>query len=125
MDDKLQLELLPFGSNKFDSEKVSRYLDQSYIQILLDAISSQERDYVIFCGEVFETLLEKYIVSKKDYEFKLPKVNGEIARNNSNFSKIIIDFNGKKIPVGIARSFAQMGINMNEYGKKCSELYNL
>lgn len=124
MDNKLQLELLPFGSSKFETSLIKDDALKSYIEILLDTITSQERGYVIFCGKVFETVLKNYIVSKKDYEFKLPKVDGSIAKNNSSFSKIIINFNGNEISAGIAKSFAQQGLNMSEYGKKCCQLYD-
>ncbi len=124
IDDKLQLELLPFGSSKFETALIKGNLLKPYIETLLNTISSQEREYVIFCGKVFETLLKDYIVSKKDYDFKLPKVDGSTAKNNSSFSKIVINFNGKEISAGIAKSFAQQGLNMSEYGIKCCELYN-
>lgn len=124
MDNKLQLELLPFGSSKFETALIKGNSLKPYIEILLDTIISHDREYIIFCGKVFETLLKDYIVSKKDYEFKLPKVDGSMAKNNSSFSKIIINFNGNKISAGIAKSFAQQGLNMSEYGKKCYQLYN-
>lgn len=127
IDDKLQLELLPFGSNNFETNKVESVKKslQPYVETLLETITSQERDYIIFCGKVFETLLQPYIVFKEDHAFKLPKVNGGIAANDSRFSNVTLEFNDKRFSAGIAQSFAQMGINMNEYGKKCSELYNL
>jgi hypothetical protein len=127
IDDKLQLELLPFGSNSFETNKVESAKEslQPYVEILLDTITSQERDYVVFCGKVFETLLQPYIVFKEDHAFKLPKVKGGIAVNYSRFSNVTLEFNNKRFSAGIAQSFAQMGINMSEYGKKCSELYNL
>lgn len=124
MDNKLQLELLPFGSSKFETALIKGDPLKPYIEILLDTIISEEREYVIFCGKVFETLLKDYILSKKDYVFKLPKIDGSTAKNNSSFSKIIINFNGKEISAGIAKSFAQQGLNMSEYGDKCWQLYN-
>ena len=120
----MQLELIPFGSSKFETTLIKGDPLKAYIETLLDTIISEEREYVIFCGKVFETLLKDYIVSKKDYVFKLPKTDGSTAKNNSSFSRIIINFNGKKISAGIAQSFAQQGLNMSEYGKKCYELYN-
>lgn len=124
MDNKLQLELIPFGSSKFETTLIKGDVLKSYTETLLDTIISQDRDYIIFCGKVFETVLKDYIISKKDHQFKLPKVDGSIAKNNSSFSKIVIDFNGRKITAGIAKSFAQQGLNMSEYGKKCYQLYN-
>ena len=124
MDNKLQLELLPFGSSKFETTLIKNNSLKSYTETLLDTIISQKRDYIIFCGKVFESVLKNYIISKQDYEFKLPKVDGSIAKNNSSFSKVILNFDGHEISAGIAQSFAQQGLNMSEYGKKCCELYN-
>ncbi|MGR3898293.1 hypothetical protein FW759_02375 [Psychrobacter sp. 1176_08] len=124
MDNKLQLEFLPFGSSKFETALMRSSLLDPYVDTLLDTIDSQSRKYIIFCGKVFESVLKDYIVSKQDYEFKLLKTDGSIAKNNSSFSKILLDFNGNKISAGIAQSFAQQGLNMSEYGKKCCELYN-
>ena len=124
MDNKLQLELIPFGSSKFETALIKGDSLKPYIETLLETIISQERQYVIFCGKVFESLLKNYIVSKKDYEFKLPKVDGSVAKSNSSFSKIVVSFNGIEISAGIAKSFAQQGLNMSEYGKKCCQLYN-
>lgn len=61
----------------------------------------------------------------EDHAFKLTKVKGGIAVNYSRFSNVTLEFNNKRFSAGIAQSFAQMGINMSEYEKKCSELYNL
>ena len=129
IDEKLQLQLMPFGSSKFSTSLVKAAsaengLLNQYIEILLETINEQKRDYIIFCGKVFESVLKDYIVSRKDYKFKLPKVDGSVAKNSSSFSKIILNFNGHKLPAGIAHSYHQQGLNMNEYGKKCCKIYN-
>lgn len=135
IDEKLQLQLMPFGSSKFSTSLVKAAsaengLLKQYIETLLETISEQKRDYIIFCGEIFETVLKDYILLKgnkryqMDYEFNLPKVDGTNAKARSRFSKIILDFNGHKFPAGIAHSYHQQGLNMNEYGKKCCEIYN-
>ena len=124
MDEKFQLELVPFGSDKFTTATVRASAIETYVDILLETITTKERDYIIFCGKIFEKVLAKYIVSKEDFEFNLPKIDGTTAKSLSKFSKITIEINGKKINAGIAQSFAQQGLNMVEYGKKCHELYN-
>lgn len=124
IDDKFQLELIPFGSDEFKSSAIKLEAIESYVDILLETIANKERDYIIFCGKIFEKALAKYIVSKEDFEFNLPKTDGTTAKNHSKFSRIILEFKGKKIKAGIAQSFAQQGLNMTEYGKKCHELYN-
>lgn len=134
IDKKLQLELIPFGSDSFKTDLINPKILKSYIDLLLDTITQQKRDYVIFCGSVFETVLKDYIVStggktqKQDYKFKLLKGDGSITKAHSRFSKIHLDFNGHKIHAGIAPSFPRQGLTgklMEEYGRKCYELYNL
>lgn len=129
IDEKLQLQLMPFSSSKFPTSLVKAAsaengLLKQYIEILLETINEQKRDYIIFCGKVFESVLKDYIISREDYKFKLPKVDGSVAKNSSSFSKITLNFNGHKLSAGIAHSYHQQGLNMNEYGKKCCEIYN-
>lgn len=133
IDKKLQLELIPFGSDSFKTDVINPKILNPYIDLLLDTIIEQERDYIIFCGSVFETLLKNYLVSikgevqKKDYKFKLLKGDGSTTKAHSRFSKILLEFNGRKIHAGIAPSFPRQGLTgklMEEYGRKCYELYN-
>ncbi|WP_182405144.1 hypothetical protein [Psychrobacter sp. GP33] len=127
IDDKLQLELIPFGSDSFKTNLMQLSTLVPYTDLLLDTITQQKRDYVIFCGKVFDILLKDYVLNRKDYSFKLQKKDGTTAKNNVNFSKIVLTYKGKKINAGIAQSFAQQGLTgaiMKEYGRKCYELYN-
>lgn len=124
IDKKLQLELVPFGSDAFKTSLMNKETLNPYIDLLLDTITQQKRDYIIFCGKVFESLLQDYIVEKQDHTFWLPKKDKTTAKNKSNFSNIVLEFNSHKIQAGIAHSFAQQGLNMDEYGKKCCELYD-
>lgn len=127
IDDKLQLELVPFGSDNFKTNLMTPKTLKPYIDLALETIVSQPRDYVIFCGNVFEKLLTPYIVEKQDYSFKLIKKDGTMAKNNTRFSKVILDYRGQKFTAGIAHSFAQQGLTgsiMNKYGQQCFELYN-
>lgn len=99
---------------------------QPYVELLLDTISKKEREYVIFCGKVFEGLLEGYIQEKQNYEFKLVKTDGTLTKSNAKFSRLILNYNGRQINAGIAHSFAQQGLAgavMEDYGKKCCEQY--
>nr|QJS05527.1 putative transmission-blocking target antigen s230 [Psychrobacter sp.] len=135
IDEKLQLQLMPFGSSKFPTPLIKATASKTdllkpYVDMLLDTICEQDRDYIIFCGNIFETVLKDYILQeggKKhqiDYKFYLPKDDGTTAKNKSRFSKIVLDFNGHKIPAGIAQTYHQQGLNMKEYGKKCCEIYD-
>lgn len=133
IDKKLQLELIPFGSDSFKTDLMTPKILNPYINLLLDTITQQKRDYIIFCGNIFETVLKDYIfsiegkVQKKDYKFKLLKNDGSTTKTHFRFSKILLNFNGHKIHAGIAPSFPRQGLTgklMEEYGRKCCELYN-
>lgn len=127
IDDKLQLELVPFGSSSFKTDLMTHKALQPYVELLLDTITKADRDYVIFCGKVFEKLLENYTQEKKDYEFNLVKTDGSLSKNKARFSRLVLNHKGHQIQAGIAHSFAQQGLTgaiMEDYGKKCYELYN-
>ncbi|MGP5504133.1 hypothetical protein [Psychrobacter celer] len=127
IDDKLQLELVPFGSSSFKTDLMTHEALQPYIELLLDTIIKTDRDYVIFCGKVFESLLRARIVKKEDYSFKLIKADGSLSKNNARFSRLTLRYKGQEFKAGIAHSFAQQGLTgavMEDYGKKCCERYD-
>lgn len=127
IDNKLQLELIPFGSSSFKTDLMTHDALQPYVELLLDTITKADRDYVIFCGKVFEKLLENHTQEKKDYEFNLVKTDGSLSKNKARFSRLVLNHKGCQIQAGIAHSFAQQGLTgaiMEDYGKKCYELYS-
>lgn len=127
IDDKLQLELVPFGSSSFKTDLMTHDALQPYVELLLDTITKADRDYIIFCGKVFERLLKSHTVKKEDYAFKLVKTDGSLSKNNARFSRLVLNYKGHEFKAGIAPSFAQQGLTgavMEDYGKKCCELYN-
>jgi len=77
IDNKLQLELVPFGSPKFEPAKIGVANLRPYVERLLEVIALREREYLIFCGDVFEEALKEYIVSSKTHLFQLLKVDGK------------------------------------------------
>lgn len=127
IDDKLQLQLIPFSSNSFKTDLMTHDALQPYIELLLDTIIKTKRDYVIFCGKVFESLLKPYAVKNEDYTFKLVKTDGSSSEDNARFSCLILHYKGHNFKAGIAHSFAKQGLTgaiMEDYGKKCCKLYN-
>lgn len=61
LDDKQQLELIPYASRKFDkfnSGMINRVFP--YIDLLLEEIFSADRKYVIFCSAIFEEVFKAY-----------------------------------------------------------------
>ena len=61
LDDKQQLELIPYASRKFDkfNPKMIKKVF-SYVDTLLEEIFSVERKYVIFCANIFEEVFKAY-----------------------------------------------------------------
>ena len=57
---KLQLELIPYASAKFDINTKEFVLLHPYIDTLLDEIFSKEREYVIFASAIFEKIFKQY-----------------------------------------------------------------
>jgi hypothetical protein len=88
---------------------------------VLEVIAASPRDYVIFCGGIFEELFSSSVTDI--HEFKLTKNSGEPARNNARFANLRFEYKDRTILAGLAHTFAQQGIPMADYGRKCKELY--
>lgn len=121
VDNKLQLELIPYGSNTFSVNGWTEQLLRPHMSRVLDVIAEAHRDYIIFCGQVFAHIFGKYITST--HSFPLRKKDGGLSKNKARFSNLILAHNNQTIRCGIAHSFAQQGIAMGEYGKECKKHY--
>jgi hypothetical protein len=120
-DEKLQLELIPYSSDTFSAKGFTPAILQPHIERLLDVISACPRDYVLFCGQIFETFFRESITDT--HVFKLPKNDGRMTQNKTRFSNIRFTYNGTIVCAGLAHSFAQQGIPMDAYGRQCKALY--
>ena len=124
IDQKLQLELIPYASSTFETAKFPKNILEPHFARILAAVASYPRRYVIFCGAVFDDLLEGngYVTSRKEHRFHLPTADG-LSKNEYGFSNVRLSFEGMNIHAGIARSFAIQGIPMDAYGAACSKIY--
>ena len=122
VDQKLQLELIPFGSTSFDYTKIPQHLFSEYIELILSLITSTERNCVIFGGRVFSKILSSYITSKEVFRFKLQKVNGDLTKNEYEIEKLTLCYKGKFFNAFITPQFAQQGMPVEAYGKKLAEI---
>ena len=120
IDSKLQLELIPYGSPDFNSNKFRTEDLMPFTERILDLIGSKGRDYVIFCGRVFYKILCPFIVKEKEFEFKLQKTNGKETINQYQIKNIQL-VNG--INATIAPQFARQGCPVDKYGEKIKEYY--
>lgn len=121
IDDKLQLELIPYGSASFRLKGFTHALLAPYLERLLSVISAYPRDYILFCGQIFAGILRDFLTDT--HEFKLTKKDGTVTQHKTRFSTIQLPYNGKVLHAGLAHSFAQQGIPMAAYGRQCKALY--
>lgn len=124
IDGKLQLELIPYASQKFETSKLSKELLKVHIDRVLSAIVAFPRQYVIFCGAVFDDLLDSsgLLSCRRDHQFHVPTKNGQ-SKSKYQFSNVKFLYEGVEVRAGVARSFATQGIPMDAYGLACSRLY--
>lgn len=127
---KLQLELIPYASAKFEivKDKKKRDLFLPYIDTLLEEIFSKPRLYVIFASAIFEDLFKLYNKSNKSQTFVIPREDKKTqlkeGGRNARFKVLEIHYNGKVQKALIAHTFPSQGLNwafdlMQKYGKAC------
>lgn len=120
IDQKLQLEIIPYGSDNFEASKMKKDI-APFLDVALDLIATCPRDYILFCGSVFNRIFSDSI--KRTERFKLKKTDGSWTKAEYKFSVLSFSHKGTSIKAGLAHSYAMQGLPMVEYGKKCSELY--
>ena len=127
---KLQLELIPYASAKFEivRDKKTRDLFLPYIDTLLEEIFSKPRLYVIFASAIFEDLFKIYNASNNSQTFVIPREDQKVqlkeGGRKAKFKVIEIHYNGKVQKALIAHTFPSQGLNwafdlMQKYGKAC------
>lgn len=122
IDHKLQLELVPYASNSFNGRGVRGEAIDRRVRLVLDVIGAHPRRVVLFCGSVFERLLNDYIAKASPVEqFALPKRGGGESQYRARFGRIELSVGSTRIHAGIAHSFAMQGIDAAGYGAACAE----
>jgi hypothetical protein len=122
VDQKLQVEFIPFGSPNFDYTLIPQHRLDYYMELILDLITSETRECVIFGGRVFSELLKPYTIGKEIHRFKLQKVNGDWTKNDYEIEQIALNYNGKIFHAFIAPQFAQQGMPVEAYGKQLAKI---
>ena len=130
---KLQLELVPYASAKFDINKKEIARFRPFVDTLLDEIFSKERKYIIFASAKFEDIF-------KDYNEEHPETFDFLKENETSSalkadgklkgkcSVVRINYKGKVCTVLIARTFPNQGLSkayslMQKYGEFCYNAY--
>ncbi len=124
LDKKLQLELIPYASPTFSYRDFTSEMLAPHFDRVLGAVAAYPRDFIIFCGVVFDRLLtiSDLVIARRDHRFHLPTTKG-VSVGEYRFSNVTIRYGASTIQVGITPSFATQGIPMTAYGEKCHELY--
>jgi hypothetical protein len=122
VDDKLQIELVPYGSSTFSGYRFPPETLREHFDRLMKVIAAQPRRYVIFCGAVFSRLLPPDTVLD-EHDFHLTKADGSQTKNRARFANLRIPWQGRVLSAGLAHSFAQQGIPMDAYAKEVVARY--
>ena len=121
LDGKLQLELIPYGSDSFSARGLSRDLLKPHHDRLMSVITAKPRDYVIFCGAVFERLMGPNVL--REHRFRLEKADGSKTRDEYRFANLRLPYKETEIKAGLALSWARQGIPMSRYAEAVRDRY--
>ena len=137
IDNKLQLELVPYASAKFDFNSRNVNLLFPYVDMILDEIFAQERKYIIFQSAKFEDIFKDYnklhpctftlLPLDDDNNRVLLKEGGTL---HGRCRVVKINYNGKSCNALIAHTFPNQGLSkaydlMQKYGEFCyTEFHN-
>ena len=124
---KLQLELIPYASAKFEFDKMDSNMSLlvPYIETLLEEIFAKERKYVIFNSALFVDLFKYYNDAEKIEVFKLGEEHSDILQNRKGKCRVIyIHFNDRIQKALIAHTFPSQSLCrafklMQKYGDFC------
>ena len=139
---KLQLELIPYASQAFKSipkKKMGAILP--YVDVLFDEIFSEDRKYIIFASRIFVNIFKCYnelsetgnkidfIVPNHKFD-KISYVSDGVTKTCAfkwSCEVVAINYHGERRKALIANTFPIRALSygyMEEYGKKCFELWN-
>jgi hypothetical protein len=121
IDDKLQLEVIPYQSVTFSRRGMTEQVLAPHYRRLLATITAAPRQYVIFCGRVLADLLRGWVV--QEHQFPLVKKDGTRTAGTYRFANLLINQDGHLLYAGLAPSFSRQGIPMTAYGAECAARY--
>ena len=132
---KLQLELVPYASAKFDINKNEIARFRPFVDMLLDEIFSRERTYIIFQSAKFEAIFKDYNKVHRDtFEFlALEETERPLKEDGKLGGKCMvlrINYKGKSCKALIAHTFPNQGLSkayalMQKYGKFCFQNFKI
>jgi hypothetical protein len=133
LDEKQQLELIPYASQKFEIAPQSGNIGTQvfpHVDLLLEEIFSADRKYVIFCSAIFEEVFKAYNVHNKqqnrNINVKSIHYNTQLPGLSKKVSCCVLDINyyGQNKKAVIANTFPRRDITyaydlMAAYGEFC------
>lgn len=135
LNEKLQLELIPYASNKFGINKSAITNIVPYLDIIFDEIFSKEREYIIFAARLFEEIFKAYnkAKGKKVIDLSLPKERSnnplKLGGKLKGSCRVIhITYKGKCYKAIMANTFPSQALSyaldsMVRYGEFCYGIY--
>ena len=122
-DDKLQLELVPYGSARFSTHRFTVPLLEPHYRRVMDIVTAHPRAVLLFCGKVFDTLLAPFLIARSDFSFRLRKADGADTSMMFKFSNVALRWGEMSVIGGIAPHFGVQGAPIAEYGRACAARY--
>lgn len=128
-DEKLELGLLPFKSPDFgERDFMSSYKTcKPLVERVLNGIVAYPRQYVIFIGSCFNNILSQYIEETESFRFLLTTPNCPNQKFIAHFTRVTINYNGKRFIAGIAESFCDESFDsiiLEKYGQESVAIIN-
>ena len=110
IDQKLQWELVPYGSPSFNFKHIGIFNLKYFLNKTVEIISLHERKYVFFCGAVFRELLwHESVKIINSHRFKLTKKDGTQTQSDYELIKISIKTEDQEIKEAILQQYAMQG----------------
>ena len=126
VDNKLQWELVPYGSSDFKFKKVGRNNLIPFIEEAVKVVSMYSRKYVLFNGAIFRELLNlDNIQEVSRYNFSLIKTDDSQTKGQFyEIINILIKSDNGEIKACILPHYAIQGLPIESYEKKMKEFYH-
>lgn len=137
MNEKLQLELIPYASQKFRIKKGADYRFLfPYLEMVFNEIISEERSFVIFAAGVFESIFKAYnqdsttngVIDLSNPVQKTADPLKKGGRIKGRCRVIHITYKGNSFKAIIAHSYASYALHyaiyrMRDYGRFCYDVF--
>ena len=126
---KCQLEQVPYASSKFAINPKEIHLFRPHVEVLLDEIFSQPREYVIFASAIFEKIFKDYNKAYPGtFDLSRPVVYGDVLKEGGSLrgkcKDITMTYMGETRKAMIAHTFPSQALCrafalMQKYGQFC------